>query len=121
MIYCLKDYPQDLEPIETIQLTDRDENSWTIKRYEGYGILIHFEGNKSHIPEFFGYDTPESSMCIVNTNFYHQEDESFEEYLRLRNVILNCFTEEVFIIIEDLFQQRFRINPYLIMECETVF
>lgn len=122
MIYCLKEYPTDREPIETINLKDIDGNNWQIKRYdEGYGMVIHYEGDTGKMPEYFVYTAEDQIMSMINSNFIHYEEDSFEEFMLLRNWIISADAEECFILIEDLFQQRFRINPHLIMECETVF
>lgn len=121
MIYAIKEYPKNINLLETINLFDVNNNEWIIKRYNDYGLVIHYNGKQELLLKNFIYTNNNEIMNMVNSNYIHYEIDSFEDFIYLRDYLISSLTNEIFSWLNDLFQERFNLNPNLTLECEVIF
>jgi len=121
MIYCLpsKMYPTPELTIE--ENTYRDENGfeWKIARIQN-GFFVKYLGEPYFKDKYFSCDLKSGEHILINnTNCIFIQDSEFETFAEIRNVLKNGYTDEIWEIFQEMFEERFEHDKG-ILESEMV-
>lgn len=121
MIYCVeKDiYPKEGQFIEEIKYLDENGFEWRIARIQN-GFMVQYFGSDYFKQTTFDFKLKNGNpIKIRNTNCIFFKDSSFETFCLVRDILKNGFTDEIWEIFEELFQERFNLDDG-ILESEFV-
>lgn len=109
MIYCVDKnmYPKEGQYIEEIKYKDENYFEWRICRVEN-GFFVRYFGDEYFCETIFSFIlSNEKLIKIKNTNCIFLKDSDFDTFCEIRNILKNGFTDDIWGILQDLFQERF--------------
>jgi hypothetical protein len=109
MIYCLNTdlFPNTDQSVEEIIYLDKNDFQWKISRVEN-GFFVKYLGDPYFIEKYFTCNlTTGEHITINNTNCIFIQDINFETFVEIRNLIKDNYTDDIWEVIQEMFEQRF--------------
>lgn len=121
MIYCLKPetYPNPEQTIEEIIYKDENDFEWRIARVKN-GFFVKYFGDPYFRDPYFSCDLKGGKHILINnTNCIFINDNQFDTFEEIRNLIKMGYTDDIWEKFEEMFVKRFAYNNEL-LESEIV-
>lgn len=109
MIYCLNPemYPTTEKIIEEITYRDENNFEWKIARVEN-GFFVKYFGVDYFKEKYFSCDLSTGEHILINnTNCIFIQDNDFETFAEVRNVLKTGYTDEIWEVFQEMFEERF--------------
>ena len=109
MIYCLKPemYPTTEKIVEEITYRDENNFEWKIARVEN-GFFVKYFGVDYFKDKYFSCDLSNGEHILINnTNCIFIQDNDFETFAEVRNVLKIGYTDEIWEVFQEMFEERF--------------
>jgi len=109
MIYCIpiENYPTPDKFLEELVYKDENDFEWRIARVVN-GFIVRYFGDDYFKDSFFDCDLKDMSMVRVkNTNCIFIQDENFETFCEVREIIKSGYTDDIWEVFEEMFTERF--------------
>lgn len=120
MIYSLEkqDYPSKNQSLEIIRVEDKNGLPWELRRVKE-GVFVRYMGDRYFIEKYFTFTlTTESGQethkTIKNHNTLFFKGRGFEFYYRIRNIITDSYTDDIYEDFSDMFAARLSDNMFLL-------
>jgi len=112
-------YPISKMLIEEISYKDENDFLWKIARVEN-GFFVKYFGDSYFKYNVFECDLKSGfNIKVNNTNCIFINDTDFETFAEVRNVIKIGYTDEIWEVFQEMFEERFE-HDLSMLESEIV-
>lgn len=93
--------------MEEISYIDENDFEWRIARIKN-GFMVRYYGDEYFSPNTFDCELKSGkTVRIRNTRCIFFQDESFEAFCEMRDILKNGWTDEIWDCLEGFFTERF--------------
>lgn len=107
-------YPTEGQAIEEHAYPDCNGFIWKIARVVN-GFFVLYTGDPYFSERSFEVQVLGETIWIRNTNCIFFKDPTFDTYYHVRTVLCNGYTDDIWEIINELFQERMDCDPTLLV------
>lgn len=121
MIYAIpiEKYPKEGQFIEELKYHDENDFEWRLARVMN-GVMIRYFGDSYFKENTFECElNTGETIRVKNTNCIFVQDETFDTFFNIRNILKTGYTDDIWETLEELFTERLNQDKGL-LESELV-